>query len=61
MVEQPRVGLLFFVPGMNETLRVTGCAELVTDPDLLAPVSAGGKPPISALRVTLEEAFLDCG
>ena len=59
--EQPRVGLLFFVPGMNETLRVKGCAQVVTDPDLLAPPSVRGKPPISALRVTVEEAFLHCG
>ena len=61
IVEQPRVGLLFFVPGMNETLRVKGRAEVVTDPELLAPLSVGGRPPISALRVTVEEAFLHCG
>ena len=58
---QPRVGLLFFVPGMNETFRVKGSAEVVTDPDLLAPLSVGGKLPVSALRVTVEEAFLHCG
>lgn len=61
IVQQPRVGLLFFVPGMNETLRVKGVAEIVTDPTVLAPLSAGGKPPLSALRVTVEEAFLHCG
>ena len=61
IVEQPRVGLLFFVPGMNETLRVKGRAEIVTDPESLAPLAVGGKPPISALRVTVEEAFLHCG
>ncbi len=61
IVEQPRVGLLFFVPGMNETLRVKGTAEVVTDPQALASLSVGGKPPLSALRVTVEEAFLHCG
>ena len=58
IVEQPRGGLLFFVPGMNETLRVKGIAEIVTDPAVLAPPSVGGKPPLSALRVTVERHFL---
>ena len=40
---------------MNETLRVKGTAEIVTDPALLAALS------VSALRVTVEEAFLHCG
>ena len=61
LVEQPRVGLLFFVPGMNETLRVKGTAEIVTAPTLLASLSVGGKVPAAALRVTVEEAFLHCG
>ena len=58
---QPHVGLLFFVPGMNETLRVKGTAEIVTDAALLEPLAVGGKAPLSALRVTVEEAFLHCG
>ncbi len=61
LVEHPYVGLLFFVPGMNETLRVKGRAEIVTGGELLAGLSVGGKPPLSALRVTVEEAFLHCG
>ncbi len=61
IIEQPRVGLLFLVPGMNETLRLSGTAEIVTDAALLAPLSVGGKSPISGLRVTVEEAFLHCG
>ena len=61
IVEHPHVGLLFLVPGMNETLRVSGTAEIVTDPELLASLSVRGKPPISGLRVTVEEAFLHCG
>ena len=61
LAEQPHVGLLFFVPGMNETLRVKGTAEIVTDADVLAPLAVGGKAPLSALRVTVEEAFLHCG
>ena len=61
IIEHPHVGLLFLVPGMNETLRVSGTAEIVTDAELLAPLSVGGKPPLSGLRVTVEEAFLHCG
>ena len=61
IAEHPRVGLLFLVPGMNETLRVSGTAEIVDDAELLAPMTVGGKPPLSGLRVTVEEAFLHCG
>ena len=60
LVERPSVGLLFLVPGLNETLRINGRAEIVTDPELLAPLAIGGKPPVSALKVTVEEAFLHC-
>ena len=49
------------LPGMNDTLRVKGTAEIVTDPALLAPLSVGGKVPVSALWITVEEAFLHCG
>lgn len=61
LVSNPEVGLLFFVPGMNETLRVSGTAEIVTDPETLAPLSVNGKFPLSALRVTVKETFLHCG
>ena len=61
LAEQPYVGLLFFVPGMKETLRVKGKAEIVSNSALLTPLSVGGKVPASSLRVTVEEAFLHCG
>ena len=61
VVANPGVGLLFFVPGMNETLRVKGRAEIVTGEGLLAPLAVGGRAPLSGLRVTVEEAFLHCG
>ncbi len=57
----PNVGLLFLVPGMNETLRVSGAAEIVTDADLLASQSIKDRPPLSGLQVAVEEAFLHCG
>ena len=61
VLAHPEVGLLFLVPGMNETLRVSGRAEIVTDEALLAPLAVGGRAPLSGLRVTVEEAFLHCG
>ena len=61
IVENPGVGLLFFVPGMNETLRVKGKAEIVTDTGLLEPLTVKRRAPLSGLRITVEEAFLHCG
>ena len=61
VVENPGVGLLFFVPGMNETLRVKGRAEIVTGEESLAPLAVGGRAPMSGLKVAVEEAFLHCG
>ena len=61
IVENPGVGLLFFVPGMNETLRVKGKAEIVTDTEILELMKERRRAPLSGLRVTVEEAFLHCG
>lgn len=61
VVENPGVGLLFFVPGMNETLRVKGKAEITTDAELLEPLAVSGRPPLSGLKIVVEEAFLHCG
>lgn len=60
VLENPRVGLLFMIPGMNETLRVNGRGSIVTDPELLEPLAVQGKAPPSALLVEVEEAFLHC-
>ena len=61
IIENPGVGLLFFVPGMNETLRVKGKAEIVADAEALEPMSIRRRAPLSGLRITVEEAFLHCG
>ena len=62
LAEQPHVGLLFFVPGMNETLRVKGTAEIVTDADRSGAArgrrqGAGSRPCASQSR----RPFLHCG
>ena len=61
IVSSPKVGLLFLVPGINETLRVNGAARIVDDPDVLAAAEANGKRPTVAVVVTVTEAFLHCG
>ena len=61
IVENPAVGLLFFVPGMLETLRVNGTADVSFDEALIARWDVDGKRPRSVLRVAVTEAFLHCG
>ncbi len=60
IVENPNVGLIFFLPGVNETLRVNGTARITTEPALLAGFAVNGRPPKSAIEVTVREAFLHC-
>ena len=61
IVQNPGVGLLFFVLGMNETLRVKGKAEIVTDAETLEPMTWKRRAPLSGLKITVEEVFLHCG
>jgi PPOX class probable FMN-dependent enzyme len=60
MVSNPRVGLLFLIPGMGETLRVNGRASLTDDAALLDGLATGGLPARLALMVAAEEVFLHC-
>ena len=57
----PQLGLIFLVPGINETLRVNGRAAMTRDAALLAPLAAQGKPPLAGLLVSVEEVFFHCG
>ena len=61
VLENSSVGLLFLVPGVLETLRVNGRAEVTMEPGILARWDVGGKRPRSALRVAVDEAFMHCG
>ena len=60
VLENPRVGLIFFVPGKNETLRVSGGATIVRDAELRESMAARGKTPDFALAVDVEEVFFHC-
>ena len=58
---RPNIGILFMVPGINETLRVNGRASVTLDTAMLAPLTVAGKAPTSALVVTIEEVYFHCG
>jgi PPOX class probable FMN-dependent enzyme len=61
LLEHPGIGLLFVIPGRNETLRVNGRAAITTDPELLASVPLRGRVPPVAVGVEADEVFTHCG
>lgn len=61
IAENDGVGLLFFVPGMRETLRVNGSAYVTDDPDVLARMRTEAKSPILAIVVDVAEVYFHCG
>jgi PPOX class probable FMN-dependent enzyme len=61
LLERPGVGLIFFVPGLNETLRVNGRGRITTNPALLEPLAVSGKVPRSGILVAAEEIYFHCG
>lgn len=60
IIANPSVGLLFLVPGFDDTLRVNGSAFLSRDPDLLASMAIKNRTPTLAVVVEIREAFLHC-
>ena len=60
VVENPNVGLIFFIPGFNDILRINGRGKVVDEPALLDWYAVDGKVPATALVVTVDEAFLHC-
>ena len=60
VLENPYVGMLFMIPGVDETLRLNGRASLTTDPARLEPLAVNGRVPRSGLLVEVEEVFLQC-
>lgn len=60
IVHQPEVGLLFFIPGFTETLRINGRAQLTEAPNLLARFAIDGRLPRLVVIVNVHEAFLQC-
>ncbi|CAA2104969.1 pyridoxamine 5'-phosphate oxidase family protein [Variovorax paradoxus] len=60
IVADPRVALLFLIPGVGETLRVNGKAGITVDPALLARFAMDGKPPQCVIRIRVEKVFFQC-
>jgi PPOX class probable FMN-dependent enzyme len=60
LLENPHAGLIFLVPGREETLRVNGRAWIVRDGELLASLAAQGRTPVLAVGVEVQECYFHC-
>jgi PPOX class probable FMN-dependent enzyme len=60
LLARPEIGMLFLVPGVDETLRVNGSAKLHADEGLIGRFERGGRRPATVLRVSVREAYLHC-
>ena len=60
IIADPRVALLFLIPGVGETLRVHGTAEIRADDDLLSRFAVAGQRPRTVLRITVSSVFFQC-
>ena len=60
IVADPRVALLFLIPGVGETLRVNGSARITVAPELLARFAVDGKPPQCVIEIEVETVYFQC-
>jgi uncharacterized protein len=60
LLADPRIGLLFLIPGVGDSFRVNGRAEVIDDPELLALSAVDGKPPRLGILVAIDEAYTQC-
>ncbi|MGE8547133.1 MAG: pyridoxamine 5'-phosphate oxidase family protein [Alcaligenes sp.] len=60
ILHDPRVALLFLIPGTGETLRINGRATISTDPQWLERFSVGAAKPLSVLKIAVETVFFQC-
>jgi PPOX class probable FMN-dependent enzyme len=60
LLGDPRIALLFLIPGIGDTFRVNGRGVITDDPELLAPCTVEGKPPRLGILVSIEEAYTQC-
>ena len=60
LLNDPRVSLLFLIPGVSETLRIAGRATISTDPELCASFTMQGKAPRSVLVIAVDQVFFQC-
>jgi PPOX class probable FMN-dependent enzyme len=60
IIANPNVGVIFLIPNVGETIRVSGKAELIIDPQLCESFAINGKPASSVLSITVEKAYFQC-
>lgn len=60
ILNNPNIGLIFIIPGLEETLRINGKACITKDARLLDELQAFGKSPLLGIGVTVEECFIHC-
>lgn len=60
IVQDPQVALLFMVPGVGETLRVNGTAQISVQPELLSRFAVNGQLPRTVLRITVSSVYFQC-
>ena len=60
ILRNPHIGMIFLLPGKEETLRINGRAWITRDDDLLAGMEVAGKRPLVAIGVEVEEVFFHC-
>jgi PPOX class probable FMN-dependent enzyme len=60
IIANPQVGIIFLIPGIDDTRRVNGTAEIIDDPAALAPAAINGRAPKLGIKVKVEEVFFHC-
>lgn len=60
IIANPKVGLIFLIPGIGETIRVSGTAQILVDEELCQSFSVNGKSASSIISVTVEKAYFQC-
>ncbi|MDI7743590.1 pyridoxamine 5'-phosphate oxidase family protein [Lysinibacillus fusiformis] len=60
ILSNPKVGLIFFIPGLGETLRINGRATIINDEEIMMKMAVRGKMPLLGIGVEVEECFIHC-
>ncbi len=60
LLQNPHAGMIFLIPGREETLRVNGRASIIRDAEILESLTAHGKRPLVAIGLEVEECFFHC-
>ena len=61
LLKHPHMGLLFLIPTVDETLRVNGSAEIISNPEICSKYALNGKAPKTVTKLIINEVFMHCG